>query len=393
MTLSRRGFLRIAGTSAVIVAASAAGGAGFVMTRRPDAALAPWDSAGRGDAAGRDYADPRLRALSYAILAPNPHNRQPWTVDLSRPDEVLLFADLERRLPETDPFDRQLVIGFGCFLELLRQAAAEQDQTAEIEPFPEGAPAPRLDRRPLARIRFRPDTARSDPLFTQVFDRRSAKDPFDLTRPLTRDQLTALASVVDTAGIETLATVLPAEVDALRALALKAWNVELTTPSAWKESIDLLRIGRAEIEANPDGIDVGGVMPELLGATGLLTRETLLDPGSTAYAETLRRYRETFAQTPAFVWQVSQDDSRLSQLAAGRAWLRLNMKATELGLGLHPVSQALQEYPEMSECYRQLHARLGVGTPKRLQMFGRLGYGPTVPPSPRWPIEAKIRST
>jgi heterotetrameric sarcosine oxidase gamma subunit len=30
--------------------------------------------------AGQSLGDPRLDALAYAILAPNPHNRQPWTV-------------------------------------------------------------------------------------------------------------------------------------------------------------------------------------------------------------------------------------------------------------------------------------------------------------------------
>lgn len=387
MPLSRRSFLRIAGTGTVILAAGAAGGAGFVATRRPDSALAPWDEAGRG------YDDPRLRALSYAILAPNPHNQQPWVVDLDRPAEVRLYVDLDRRLPETDPFDRQITIGLGCFLELLRQAALEEGQAVEIEPFPEGAPGARLDERPVAAIRFRAGNAKPDPLFPQVFDRRSAKDPFDMTRRPDPEQAEALIAAVETAEIETAVTTIPDEVAGLRALLWQAWEVEATTPSAWKESVDLLRIGKAEIEANPDGIDLGGAMPELLGAAGLLTREAAQDPDSTAYAETWRLYREIFDKTPAAVWQVGRDDSRTTQLAAGRAWLRLNMKATELGLGLHPVSQALQEYPEMAEPYRRLHAELRIEAPKRLQMFGRLGYGRPVPPSPRWPIEAKIRTT
>ena len=44
----------------------AAGGGTFALTRTPSAALAPWQEAGSG------YQDPRMRALSYAILAPNP---------------------------------------------------------------------------------------------------------------------------------------------------------------------------------------------------------------------------------------------------------------------------------------------------------------------------------
>ncbi|MEO1612027.1 MAG: twin-arginine translocation signal domain-containing protein, partial [Pseudomonadota bacterium] len=98
---SRRNFLKILGGGVVL----AAGGAGaFYGTRTPAKALAPWEAAG-------GYDEPRMRALSYAILAPNPHNRQPWMVDLSVADQVTIWRDKAKNLPETDPFDRQLTIG------------------------------------------------------------------------------------------------------------------------------------------------------------------------------------------------------------------------------------------------------------------------------------------
>ena len=49
-------------------------------------------------AAAGGYSDLRKRALSYAILAPNPHNRQPWPVDLSEKYTVVLYRDIERDL-------------------------------------------------------------------------------------------------------------------------------------------------------------------------------------------------------------------------------------------------------------------------------------------------------
>lgn len=80
--------------------------------------MLPW----RTDAAAQG-GDFRLLTLRYAILAPNPHNRQPWRIRLEGGDAALIFCDLDRRLPETDPFDRQIVIGFGCFAELAAIAA------------------------------------------------------------------------------------------------------------------------------------------------------------------------------------------------------------------------------------------------------------------------------
>ena len=53
------------------------------------------------------------------------------------------------------------------------------------------------------------------------------------------------------------------------------------------------------------------------------------------------------------------------------------------------MSQGLQEFPEMSTIHAELHQMLAPdgGT---VQMLGRLGYGPDVPQSPRWPLEAKL---
>ena len=105
--------------------------------------LGPWRAAPASTAT-----DPRLRAAAWAVLAPNPHNRQPWLMRLDGTDTMTLFCDLDRRLPETDPFDRQILIGLGAFLELFRLALLEQGLDASITPFPEGEPQPRLDARP-----------------------------------------------------------------------------------------------------------------------------------------------------------------------------------------------------------------------------------------------------
>ena len=190
MPPSRRAFLKIAGSSAVILAAGGGGLGAFALTRAPERALAPWRLAGSG------YADPRMRALSYAILAPNPHNRQPWIVDLGQPGEAMLTCDPDRRLPETDPYDRQIVIGLGCFLELARLAAAAEGLELGIEPFPEGEGGPRLDGRPVARMTFAPRPGIAiDPLFQWVPRRRSNKQPFDTAKPIAPATLEALPSM------------------------------------------------------------------------------------------------------------------------------------------------------------------------------------------------------
>ena len=386
MSANRRVFLRLAGASTL---AATAGGAAFAMTREPASALAPW-----ADAAGAAGGDPRVRALSYAILAPNPHNRQPWIAELRGGDEVAIRCDLDRRLPETDPFDRQIVIGFGCFLELLRLAAAADGRAVTVEPFPAGEPVPRLDERPVALVRFapRPRAATPDPLFAHALARRSNKEPFDTARPVPGDAIRVLRAAGGPAiGLHVRDD--PAFVEAARDLTWRAFLVETGTPRAHGESVRLMRIGRAEIENAPDGIDIGGAVPEAMRMVGLLTRETLADPRSTAFAQTRSMYRDILGSGMAYAWLVTAGNSRQEQLAAGRDWLRLNLKATALGLSLHPVSQALQEFPEMGDMHEEMRRLLGTPASATVQMLGRLGYGPDVPASPRWPLATRIRTT
>lgn len=376
---TRRAFLLSAGA----VALAGAGAAGFLATRTPHRALAPWDAAHRGA-----WSDPRMRALAYAVLAPNPHNRQPWIVELRGASEILVFCDLDRRLPETDPFDRQIVIGFGCFLELFRMAAAREGLAVEIELFPDGEPRPRLDDRPVALLRANPAAPATDPLFAEILRRRSNKQPFDLARPVAPETLMRVVDGIH--GAE--ATVDPARVAALRDLTWRAFEREFTVERTLMESVRLMRIGKTEIEVNPDGIFLGGPMLETLRLVGALSRERVADPSSSAFRQGLSTYRAITASAMGYVWTTSAEETRRAELAAGRDWVRLNLRASALGLDIHPVSQALQEYAEMGELFAEAHRRLGVGPGRRLQMLARVGYGPAMPPSPRWPLETRIRT-
>ena len=76
--------------------------------------------------------------MSYAILAANPHNTQPWIVDLTGPGNLDLYVDQQRLLPETDPPARQIHISQGTFLENLKLAARQYGYRTEIKYFPKG---------------------------------------------------------------------------------------------------------------------------------------------------------------------------------------------------------------------------------------------------------------
>ncbi len=377
--MKRRNFLKLAGGGVVI---AAAGVGAFAATRRPGDALAPWAAAG-------GYADPRMHALSYAILAPNPHNRQPWIVALEGEDTVVLRFDLDKQLPHTDPLDRQLTIGLGCFLELMTMAAGANGYAVDLDLFPEGEDPAGLDDRIVARAVFRADAGVSaDPLWAHVMDRRSNKEPFDTSRAVAP---AALERVVSVAAHGTVlgGSVAEADIASWRKISEEALTIEIETEHTYKESVDLFRIGKREVNANPDGIDFSGAMFDTLGATGLFTRETAMDRTSMTYLQGLDAVMSNASTAMGHVWMVTSGNARSDQIAAGGDWLRVNLATTREGLGFQPLSQALQEYPEMDAIYRDVHNRLA---PKggTVQMLARIGYGIEVPVSPRWPIEAKL---
>jgi hypothetical protein len=380
MSNNRRTFLKAASGAGLMLIG---GGALFVATRRPSGALRAWDTAKASST------DTRLEVFRHAILAPNPHNRQPWQIQLIGRDEAVITCDLDKRLPQTDPFDRQITIGFGCFLELARIAAAERGVRMDTALFPQGAPTPRLTSAPIAHLRFVPDPGVArDPLFGAILIRRSSKVPFD-SRAVDAGTLGTLTRVGGE-GTAFASSDLALVAD-LHALTWRAWMTEAATPRTWQESVDLMRIGRSEIETNPDGIALGGAVVEALALAGQISRKALADPTSRAFKSGVDRYRTILERTPSYLWITTLGNGRSDQIAAGRAYVRVNLAAATSGLSMHPVSQALQEFPEMAVELDALHARLGIIAPRRIQMLARVGYAVAVDASARWPLEAKLR--
>lgn len=379
--MSRKSFLRVLGGGAVVAA-----GAVLAVPRldaMPTVAVEGW----RGPEAAES--DPRRRALAWALLAPNPHNLQSWAVDLSQPGAIVLFVDRTRLLPQTDPFSRQILIGHGCFLELLVLAAAREGYRAETVLFPQGDWA--LDK-PVARIVLvKQQGLASDPLFDQVPRRRTVKSAFE-ARPLDPAHRAALLAGTTVPGLTLDIAEGAGRVDRLRALAIAGSELEMNLPRTHKESIDLARIGAAEIAAHRDGISLKGPMIWALRQSGQMTRENAMMPGTLAWNGG-RDYAMTgYASARAFGWMATTDNARATQIAVGRGFVRLQLKATELGVALQPHSQALQEYAEMADLRGAMRGETGIADGATLQMFFRLGYAGDSGPSPRRALASFLKT-
>ncbi|MEO0462819.1 MAG: nitroreductase family protein [Pseudomonadota bacterium] len=373
--VSRRGVMAAGAGGLALVAA----GGIWRVSRTPQTAFEPWQLS------SKPPMDVRLDAFRHAILAPNPHNRQPWLIELNGEDEATITCDLDRRLRVTDPFDRQTTIGFGTFIETARIAAVQRGYAMQIDPFPDGEDPATLDNRPVARLRFvAVSILQPDPLFPMIVERRSNKEEYDLSRPVLADDLARVCY----AGGEF--TDDPDLVASLREQIVAAIQTEMLTDAANRESVDLMRISHAEVDASPDGIELHGPMIEAGIALGIVSRETLADPNSTGFQQGLDMMRATYGSIPAMIWIKTPGNTRFDQIAAGRSYVRANLAATALGLGMHPMSQSLQEYAEVQPMFEAMRTLLGAEGDERAQMLARVGYGPDTAPTPRWPLEMHL---
>jgi len=382
--MQRRQILRIAG-GGVIAAASATLIPGC-SSAMPPAAIAAWQGPG-------NESDLRRWVLSHAILAPHSHNLQSWLVDLSVPGQITLFLDRSRLLPETDPFSRQMMMSQGTFLELLDQAARQRGHRADITLFPDGVFAPTtVDARPTARIVLVPDASVvPDPLFAHVFARRTNREAYDPREPAA-GALQAIADSVTPLGFRVGSVAGgSAALASHRRIARDAWRIELVTPRTVMESIRVLRVGPKEIAEHRDGISLNDPLVRVLSAVGLFDRSRAPGPDEQATTMQIDEFNAKVDTTPAFWWLVSEGNDRVTQVNAGRAWVRAQLAATAQGLSMHPLSQALQEYPEQAVPYREIHELVGAPAPRfTVQMWARLGHAPAIEPSPRRGLDAHI---
>ena len=235
----------------------------------------------------------------------------------------------------------------------------------------------------VARIELTKDAAQTkDPLFSSILLRRSNKTAYR-EEYLSPEHIKKFHSLKITSTQSLQFAASKTAVTPHKEFAEKAMLLEMETPRTLRESIDRTRIGADEIRKNPDGIDLHGPLFWWLKNLRLMTPEKASTPGTIAYQGGIDYALGWVEGTYNMGWLTTSDNSREAQVNAGRSYVRLNLLATKLGVSMHPVSQILQEYPEMQPLQREFNEHVGIKDNEKVQMYFRIGYQKHPTPSPR----------
>jgi hypothetical protein len=307
-------------------------------------------------------------------------------------------VDRERLLPETDPPFRQTHVSQGTFLELLVIALAQDGVASDVEYFPEGEYANEaLEPLPAARVHLVARPAAKDSLFSAITERRSNKSVYDGRRALTQSEVRSLSEVTSE-SIASLSIIDSADARArLADICTQAMAVEVGAAARNAETARWFRFSESEIEEKRDGFGMAqtgrGKVERWFAEHFVLDRASASDPKGSFARGAIDMTREQASSAAAFGVLSTQGNTRRAQIVAGRAYARIALTSTALGLAMHPMSQALEEYPDMAVTKARLEKEVGLADGHTVQMLFRLGHAEPTEHTPRRDVRALLKST
>jgi hypothetical protein len=388
--MNRRNFIKIVGVGAGSVALSSS-----LVSCDGTSIIADYGWSGPDNS----IQDIRLQVLAYAILCPNPHNIQPWIIQLTGPTSFNLYVDPERLLPETDPLHRQIHIGQGTFLETLAIAASGLGYKASINYFPEGMYGnTELVDKPVAAVELvREAGITINPLFDFLLHRHSNKREYDSYR-LAQNEIDDLSKAHQLHSDYPLTFIDSADGKAILANTLTAaMQIEVGNRQRDLETIKMFRFNDNEVRTFRDGFGVSqtGVtgIKKFISETLFLDRNKVEADPRAFGQQAVDMTRKVSESTHTFAWLTSSGNTRLDQVKIGRDYCRINLQTCMMGLAQHPMSQVLQEYADMRELQSEFKNTFNIPKSDTVQMLFRIGKATPTEHGPRRLVSQIIQST
>ena len=276
--------------------------------------------------------------LFYASLAPSGHNSQPWFVRMENDTRWVVGSDRARWLPAVDPENREVLLSIGAFIENLVLAAGVLGYGAEVEI--------------QARDRFDPDVARvtlfsqpagktPDQILAQMAARRTVKTGLEGTALKPAD-LTLLEQAVS--GKLYYFPRGGSHSDCMARAAVENFQVQFDNMTAMAEAARWTRLSDDAAKQYRDGLTPDGM--EISGLAGFWVRH-FMDSGDVTgnlwREKALEKVTAQVREGAGWLVLTSPSGAVADLVEAGRRFQRLALAAVPLGIGIHPMTQTLEE--------------------------------------------------
>jgi hypothetical protein len=320
------------------------------------------------------YASDQLEfLLGYAILAPSPHNTQPWLFRINAMD-VEFFLDRRRLLPIVDPEGRQAAISCGAALCNLQIATEYFGHTYKIEMFPDSANPQFIARLHLG---LQGETTGEDiTMFHAICARHTNRQPFH-DKPVPASLLEECTAIASQLGAWFVAYQDESSRTVLANLVAEGDQRQWSDKAFRAEMAQWIRSKPAE---HGDGLapGVAGIGRNWAFASSFLVRNFNRGEGKATSD------REIVQHSPVLAVLGTANDDLPSWIKVGQALQRILLEAQSEDIW----TSFLNQPTEIPDLRNRLAEAIGAeGYP---QVLLRMGYGPEITPAPRRPVRQML---
>jgi len=304
--------------------------------------------------------------VRFAVLAPSSHNSQPWRFEV-RGDQITIYPDMRRALPQSDKNNRQLFISLGCALENLLIAADYYGFATQVVYQDNGVMVS------LQRIRQEPSQEKNHLIFS-IPKRHTNRNPYDDRMPdeqfirwiksLANDDMRIDCITDQNIKNKIADSIIAAGIAAMDDRGFRGELSQYVKSNITKASVGM------------PGFGFGMPLPVSLIAAFMLKRFNMSKLSRKQDEKLLKEH------TPVMVVISTKGDDAKTWMQAGKRYEHIALAAEHKGMNTAPMAAAIQ----IGDFYRELQKILDITRP---QVFFRLGYAELLTPhSPRFTAEA-----
>ena len=304
--------------------------------------------------------DQSIAVLHFASLAPSGHNSQPWHVKRSNRFEWIIGANPNRRLPEVDPQNRELLLAIGAFTENLSLAASVYGFDLQVQVL-----ASKTTEEEILKVILKKGKAGTYPL-KRITSRRTVRNGFKATEIKSTDIQKLMKPLENnfryfpsTSG----------DGKRLAEWAIESFRDQTNRDHAQRELAAWIRFSDKEAKKYRDGLTPESM--EITGLSGWYVRKFMgfKDVMKKSFRQrSIEGVAKIAKQGGGWLLITSPGEKVADLIETGRNFERMFLLARDYKIAIHPMTQMLEEEKWRNEVVKEY------GSTTIPQFVLRVGY-------------------